>query len=295
MSEATRVRDRASGAIFEERVFGGRALERLYGPRGRTLTDRVLTGSLAHQLYGWWQRRPASRRRIPDFVASLGIDTSEAERPLESYASLDEFFARRLRAGARPVDPDPRHLVAPADARVLVVPRLGVDYLRVKGTQVTLAELLDSTSEAARYTEGAALVARLAPADYHRFHFPDHGVASAAKFVEGRLHSVHPIALAAGAPSLQNRRMITVLESASFGRLLLVEVGALCVGTILQTYRPGAVRRGDEKGLFRFGGSTVLVLAERGRVRFDADLVEASGAGLETLVRMGTRIASLPS
>jgi phosphatidylserine decarboxylase len=292
MSEATRVRDRATGEIFEERVFGGRALELLYGPRGRGLTDHVLTGQLAHQLYGWWQRRPTSRRRIPEFVSSLGIDASEAERPLEAYASLDDFFTRRLRAGVRTIDPDPDHLVSPADARVLAVPALAGTRLQVKGCQVTLDQLLCSSAEAARYAGGAALVARLAPADYHRFHFPDDGVASAATYVPGRLHSVHPIALAAGAPSLMNRRMLSVLESARFGRLMMVEVGALCVGTIEQTYRPGRVRRGDEKGLFRFGGSTVVLLIEPGRARLDADLVETSGAGLETLVRMGTRVAT---
>ncbi len=292
MPEVTQVLDRRTGTVFEERIFGGRTLEFLYGDaRGRLLTDRVLSGTLAHRLYGWWQRHPSSKRRIPEFVASLGVDASEAEHAVDAYASLDSFFARRLRTGARPIDADARSLVSPADARVLVLPRIGARRLRVKGCDVTLDELVGSPEEARRYEDGAALVARLAPADYHRFHFPDGGIASPARLLPGRLHSVHPIALAAGAPSLRNRRMVTALQSDGFGRIVLVEVGALCVGTIVQTYRPGRVERGAEKGIFRFGGSTVILLLEPGVMAFDRDLVEASGRGLETLVRMGTRIA----
>jgi phosphatidylserine decarboxylase len=258
------------------------------------LTDRVLTGAAAHWIYGRLQRTRRSRRRIAGFVASLGIDLAEAERPLDAYGSLDDFFTRRLRAGARPIDPDPAHLLSPADARTLVVPRLDGACLRVKGTQIDLDELLRDAALARRYAGGAALIARLAPADYHRFHFPDDGVASPARAIGGRLHSVHPIALAAGAPSLANKRTVTLLDSRGFGPLALVEVGALCVGTIVQTYRPGTVRRGDEKGIFRFGGSTVVLLAEPGRLGFDDDLVECSREGMETLVRVGTRVARRP-
>ena len=290
MSGVTHVRDRKSGVVFTEKVFGGGALDFLYGRRGRWLTDHVLSGRAANRVYGWLQRRPGSRRKIADFVSSLGIDASEAELPLAAYASLDDFFCRKLRPGVRPIDPSPEHLVSPADARVVVVPVLSGQTLPVKGTRTTVAELVDDPALARRYQGGAALVARLAPADYHRFHFPDDGVASAAHPVEGRLHSVHPIALAAGAPSLANRRSVTLLESAGFGTLALVEVGALCVGTIVQTYRPGRVRRGDEKGTFRFGGSTVVVLAAPGRLRLDADLVSASCSGVESILVMGEGI-----
>src|SRR5262249_54674511 len=134
----------------------------------------------------------------------------------------------------------------------------------------------------------------LAAADYHRFHFPDDGDADSARSTGRALHSVHPIALDAGAPSFLNRRMVTLLRSRGFGTLAMVEVGALLVGTIVQTYRPGRVARGAEKGLFRFGGSTVVLLCEPGRVEVDPDLVEWSTldrpSSIETLVRMGTTI-----
>lgn len=284
------VRDRASGRIFEERVFGGEALEFLYHGRGKPLVRLLLRRSLPNRIYGWLQRSPRSRARIADFVESLGIDADEAERPLDAYRSLDEFFTRKLRPGVRPIDPSPDHLVSPADGRLLAFAEVGPELV-VKSSRVSLAVLVGDRALSSRYVGGAALVLRLAPADYHRFHFPDDGIASAPRRLPGPLDSVHPIALAAGAPSFRNKRVVTVLDSAAFGPLLLIEVGALLVGTIVQTYRPGPVRRGDEKGYFRFGGSTVVVLAMPGRLTIDSDLLEATAAGLETLVRMGTRLA----
>lgn len=287
-----RYRDRVTGELLTERVFGGSALHRLYGPL-RPLTDHVLTTRLANHLYGLRQRSARSRARIAEFVASLGIDANEAEKPLDAYRSLDEFFARRLKPDARPIDRTSTHLCSPADGRALAFDRLDGACLRVKGCSITLRELLRHDALSARFADATALVVRLAPADYHRFHFPCAGVASVSHLIDGPLHSVHPIALEACAPSFANKRMVSLLETELFGPLVLVEVGALLVGTIVQTYTPGPVERGDEKGYFRFGGSTVVLIADRRRVRFDDDLLETAEAGLESQVRMGTRVGSV--
>jgi phosphatidylserine decarboxylase len=288
-------RDRTSGRVEPERVFGESALRLLYGEtrRGRLLRA-IARRPLVSTLYGLRQRSPKSRGRVEGFARALGIDTSEAEKPLSEYRSLDDFFARRLRAGARPLDPDATHLASPCDARTLVFPRLEGTALPIKGRHVPLEQLLGDATLAARYAGGSAAILRLAPADYHRFHFPDTGKAGPFRAIPGPLDSVHPIALEAGAPSFLNKRHVTELESRGFGRLLLIEVGALCVGTIIQTYTPGPVERGAEKGTFRFGGSTVVLVAERAALSFDEDLVKTSGEGMETLVRMGTRIACRP-
>lgn len=282
--------DRVSGRVETERVFGGETLRFLYGP-GRTLTDHVLSRSLANRLYGLLQRSPRSRRKIESFVATLGINASEAELPLDAYRSLDDFFTRHLRVGARPIDLTPGHLVSPGDGRAVAFASLEDDRVVVKGSHVGLAELLGDRALAARFSGGAALVLRLAPADYHRFHFPEAGLVGPGVALSGPLHSVHPIALEAGAPSFRNKRVVTRLATAAFGILGLVDVGALCVGTIVQTYRPGQVQRGDEKGYFRFGGSTVILLAEPGKLRFDDDILEATARGMESRVLMGSRIA----
>ena len=291
MKSACRYRDRETGLVKSERVFPERMLRFLYEhPFGRALRYLVLQRRLPSRLYGWIQRRPDSRRRIPVYVEKLGIDVSEAERPWESYRTVDEFFTRRLRPGARPVDADPEHLISPADGCVLAYPRLQGEELAVKRCRVPLRELLGEPELAERFRAGMAVVIRLRPVDYHRFHFPDSGVASAASTLGKHLHSVHPIALAAGAPSFLNKRMITRLSSRGFGEILIIEVGALSVGSIVQTYEPGPVERGQEKGFFRIGGSALVLLLEPGRVRLDDDLIESSADDLETFVKFGTRI-----
>jgi len=285
--------DRETGALRDELVFGERELRFLYeNGLGRGLTDHVFSAGPFNHLYGLWQRSRLSRRAIPAFVRRLGIDPAEAAQPLEAYRSLDDFFTRHLRPGARPIDPDPDHLLAPADGRTLVLPRVTLaDELAIKGSRVRLAELLADPELAARYDGGAVVVVRLAPADYHRFHFPADGVAGPARRVGRRLHSVHPIALDAGAPSFVNKRVVTTLETERFGRVALIEVGAMVVGTIVQTYRPGSVARGEEKGTFRFGGSTVVMLIEPDQVTLDEDLVARSAEGMEVFLKVGTRVA----
>ncbi len=280
-------RDRATGQVLLERVFGDGGLDFLYGSRiGRALTDHVLTTRTANRLYGLRQRGPASRARIRAFVETLGIDAREADRPLDAYRSLDDFFTRRLKAGARPIDPDATHLLSPADGRALAWARLDGACLAVKGSRLTVRELVGDIS----IPDPCALVVRRAPADYHRVHFPADGVAGPPRAMGSRLHSVHPIALEAGAPSFANHRVVTPLASDGFGPLVMVDVGALLVGTIVETYGPGRVSRGEEKGYFRFGGSTVVVIGRSDHVVFDDDLLAATAEGIESRVTMGSRV-----
>lgn len=286
-------RDRESGAICEEPVAAEGALRALYGAAwGRALADRLLATPALSAAFGAWQRAPWTRRRIAAFVRALGIDASEAEKPIEAYPSLNAFFARRLKPGARPIDGRPEHFAAPCDGRVLAYPDVGDAQLAVKGQEVGLETLFGDAARGRR--GGAVFVFRLAPMDYHRFHFPDGGRASNATRLGGRLHSVHPIALAGGAPSFENQRWVSALASDRFGEILIAEVGALFVGRAVQTYAPGRVERGEEKGYFEFGASTIAVWAPPGRVEIDADLAADSRRGLETFVKMGTRVGRAP-
>ena len=136
------------------------------------------------------------------------------------------------------------------------------------------------------------LLSRLCPVDYHRFHFPCVGEAGIPRFINGWLYSVNPIALATR-PSIfwENKRVVTAIESPALGQVQFVEIGATMVGSIRQTYTPGeTVAKGDEKGYFAFGGSSVAVLFEKGRIEFDADLLENTVNGLETYAHVGERM-----
>lgn len=283
--------DRHSGTWFREHIHGGWAVKALYGPPF-TLGLRWLLAHvpLVSKLYGRWQERPASRNSIKPFMERFGLDPSEFRDAPDTFPHFNAFFARQLQPEARPLDPDPDRLIAPGDGKILVFPSIGRHLeMPIKGASARLEQLLGDASLAETYRGGSGFVLRLAPYDYHRFHFPASGHAGTTRVLAGPLHSVHPLALARVPGVLEaNLRTLTLIDTPTFGRLALLEVGALCVGSIVQTHVPGPVTRGQEKGHFAFGGSTTLLLAEPGRLIFDEDLVEASLAGHEVQVRMGT-------
>ena len=199
----------------------------------------------------------------------------------------------RLKTSARPIAVEPSTVVFPADGRHLCVPDLSKsDGLFVKGQTFTLGSLLRDEHLTQRFAKGSLLLSRLCPVDYHRFHFPVGGRAGAVRLINGPLYSVNPIALCQNIEILAtNKRTITVLETESLGTVLLLEIGATCVGSICQTFEPGSdVTKGDEKGYFRFGGSSTITIFEPGRMRFDDDLLKQSANHTELYARMGDRM-----
>lgn len=273
----------------------GEALVRYVYERffGRALRRSLLTRPLFSRAYGRWQSSAASRRAIARVVRDLAIGMDDYVTPPGGFTSFNDFFTRTLKPGARPLDPDPGRLLSPADGRLFAFADLrGDTLLPAKGRHISLARLLGGEGHARPFVDGSALIVRLCPSDYHRFHFPCAGVAAPPRLLRGPLESVNPYALARGRAILDhNQRHVTLIDSPRFGRVAYVEVGALCVGRIVQTFRPGPVEAGQEKGYFEFGGSTVVLVFEPGRLAFDPDLLDHTGRGLETLVRMGEGIA----
>lgn len=286
-------RDRQSKRLVAEQAPGVGVVRWLYGTAlGRQCLRALAHYPLASTLCGWWQKRSFTRRNICDFIKRYGVDMSEAERPTDSYGNFNDFFTRTLKGDARPFSSDPHALCCPADGKVLVYDQLEVDaVLPIKGHRVPIAALVACNETAARYAQGSALVVRLAPYDYHRYHFFDSGSAGPAHIVGDRYHSVNPIALAHN-PTIftLNKRAITTIDSPTFGSVSCIEVGALNVSSIVQTYAPGPVQRGQEKGFFQFGGSTLVLLFPADTVTFDDDLLADSAAGMEVHVRAGERV-----
>ena len=186
--------------------------------------------------------------------------------------------------------------VLPADGRHLVFPDIDTaEGFYVKGAKFTVRELLDDEELATRFAGGAMVISRLCPVDYHRFHFPVAGTPRESRLVQGWLYSVSPIALRRRIRYLvENKREVTVVEGSPCGPVAMIEVGATNVGSIRQSFVPGrAVAKGEEKGLFAFGGSCVITLFPRGSIRFDDDLVAQSREQRETYARMGERLGVL--
>lgn len=241
-------------------------------------------------IYGSLMKRPSSRKRIPAFIEKYQIDTSEFLNPIESFESFNDFFTRKLKPSARPIANGNDVAIMPADGRVLVFPNIHHEKgFWVKGKKFSLEDLLGDSKLAHKYAHGSMVMIRLAPVDYHRFHFPFNTTPGKAKLINGPLYSVNPIALKKNIGILsENKRMITLLKTTHFGTVPYIEVGATNVGSIIQTFESEKhYAKGDEKGYFSFGGSCLILLFEPGRIDFDHDLIEHSHQKIETLGKLG--------
>ena len=285
--------DRETGETFEEVVLGEKWIRWAYQNASAKPVEKLLFRSaLISRIMGAWFDSRLSRGKISAVVDELSIDMKEATQAVETYKNFNDFFARNLKPEARPFDPDPKQVVSPADGRVLVFPELAEDvFVPVKGHPMSVRSMLPQIGE--RFIGGALAIVRLCPADYHRYHFPASGRITAAQDLSGALHSVNPIALGAGPDVFgENKRSWTLIETDMIGTYAFVEVGAFGVGSIVNTRTSGAVEKMDEKGYFKFGGSTVVVVFEPGRVQFSDDLVANSAKGRETLVKVGQPLAT---
>ena len=213
--------------------------------------------------------------------------------PLTEFKNFNEFFYRALKPGARPCSaPDnPRIIVSPADCRSVVFNRLETaTKVWIKGREFSIKRLLGDAfpEDAGRYENGGLGIFRLAPQDYHRFHIPVDGVLAGCKTIAGEYYTVNPMAIRSALDVYgENVRVLCPIDSPEFGRVMVICVGAMMVGSTIITRQPGEqVRRAEELGYFKFGGSTLVLLFEPGKMVFDDDLVDNSNGALETLVRL---------
>lgn len=284
--------NRHTGRIETEAVYGEAFLRLAYETApGRLALHALVKRAFFSRWYGRRMDSPRSRAKIMPFIERYGVDPREFERSPGEFASFNEFFARKLVPEARPVDAREGIIVLPADGRHLAIPDASAceDFF-VKGQRFDVKALLGGdTVLSSRFAAGSVLISRLCPVDYHRFHFPLSGTPGEPRLVNGPLFSVSPIALRVRPTILwENKRFITVLKTTALGDVLLLEIGATNVGSVIQTCARGqAVTKGAEKGFFRFGGSTVITLFEPGRARFAADFLEHCAAGREVYARMG--------
>lgn len=232
-----------------------------------------------------------SAREIQGFIDFHQLDMSEVLLPNEEFKNFNEFFYRALKPGARPCSaPDnPRIIVSPADCRSVVFDKM-TDATRiwVKGREFSIARLLGNAypEDAKRYVNGALGIFRLAPQDYHRFHIPVDGILDKPKLIDGEYYTVNPMAIRSALDVYgENIRFICPIDSVAHGRVMVICVGAMMVGSTVITRKAGEkVSRAEELGYFKFGGSTILLLFEPGIMNFDTDLVDNSIGAVETLV-----------
>ena len=288
--------DRETKKITKEKVYGEVCLRALYGERfsSRLLRCTLLPLLFKHpfvsKLYGILQRSSFSKSKIKPFIETFEMDASVFLDPVDSFRSFNDFFIRKLKPEARIITSGRDVAILPADARYLVYPNMEkADGFLVKDKKFSLESFLQSKELADKYAQGSMLIARLCPTDYHRFHFPFNCIPSYPKSIDGYLYSVNPIALKRRIEIFsENKREMTFLRTQQFGEVIFTEVGATNVGSIHQTFTPGEpYAKGDEKGYFSFGGSSLVLLFEPGTIQFDQDLLDASSERMEVRGLMG--------
>jgi len=293
-SDSIQYYNRYSRQVETEQVYGLAFLKWTYGnPLGKLSLHGFVKKAFFSKWYGRRMDDGQSREKIAPFIQTYRLNPDEFADDAASFRTFNEFFYRKLKPGSRPIASGKASAVFPADGRHLGFPDLSkVGGIFVKGQKLDLNQMLGDAKLARRYQEGTFVLSRLCPVDYHRFHFPVSGLASQPRVINGPLYSVNPIALRKNIWILaENKRAVCTIDSPEFGKVLMLEIGATCVGSFEYTFQPGErIEKGAEKGFFKFGGSSTITLFEPGTIQLDDDLVEYSQKGMELYARMGDHL-----
>jgi len=285
--------DRETGDTITEKTAGEGWLVWLYdNPVGEATLYTLVKRKFVSSLYGSMMDSRLSAKKIEPFIEEYNINMDEVQH--QDYETFNDFFTRKLKKSARPVDTSSTVVVSPADGKVLAYANVENSDFIIKGHKFNVFTFLEDSILARHFDDGSMVVVRLAPYDYHHFHFPVSGRISPPVRIEGNYYSVNPIALHKMAEIFcQNKREFVIISNPVFGKVLMAEVGATLVGSIVQTYINNIAVKGEEKGYFKFGGSTVVLLFEKDKIRIDEDLLENTRNGIETGLRTGEHIAKL--
>ena len=283
------MKQRSRDGILVEGADGqDRLLAALYGNAFGRMLLKPLTAPGLSKLAGKFLSTRISKVFIKPFIRNNHIDMSQFE-PVE-YESYNDFFSRRIRPEARPIDMDPGHLISPADSKLTALPITESGRFMLKHTEYTVGSLLKDPALAAEYVGGWALIFRLTVDDYHRYCYAFSGEKGENIAIPGKLHTVNPIANDFFPIYKENAREYTIVRTEGFGEVIAMEVGALLVGRIVNPQGAASVKRGQEKGYFQFGGSTVVLLLKKDTAVIDGDILENSRNGIETVVKFGEKI-----
>lgn len=239
------------------------------------------------KFFGFLMDSKISTIFISSFVRKNNIDLSEYKDC--KYKSFNDFFTREIKIEKRPFSKNENELFAPCDGKLTAYEITEDSFFSIKNSVYDLETLLENKNLGAEFSNGICLIFRLTPDNYHRYHFVDDGKILSSKKIDGVLHTVRPIALENYKIYSQNAREYTILETENFGKVVQIEVGALFVGRI-KNYEIENFKRGDEKGMFEFGGSTVVMLFQKEKIKIIEELFENTKNSRETIIKMGEKL-----
>lgn len=246
---------------------------------------KVLSSRMISRVAGLYMDSAISTSLIPRFAKQNNIDLTQYEE--QKYYCFNDFFIRKIKTSLRPINRDENVLIAPCDGLLSTYKITDHFVVPIKQSEYSIYDLVGNKRVADEYKDGICLVFRLCVNHYHRYCYIDSGKKSQNVYIPGCLHTVRPIALDEVPVFTRNSREYTLIKTSKFGTLLQMEVGAMLVGRICNHQQKGYVTRGEEKGYFQYGGSTVVVLIKRDKVDLSQELFDATDDGKEVPVIMG--------
>lgn len=265
------------------KVNESKLLGLLYSNVMGRLILKIFTTKLFSNIIALYMNSFLSKYRIKRFIKKNKIDMACYKRC--SYSSFDEFFTREINFDKRPLTDNKDLLVSPCDSKLSVYKIDDNTNLNIKNSWYTIDELLQDNNLASKYKGGYCLVFRLCVDDYHHYHYIADGILGFNRKIQGVLHTVRPIAQKYTKVFSENTREYSLLKTSSFGDVIQMEVGALIVGKICNLNKEKFIR-GEEKGHFRFGGSTVILLFEKDKIYIDEDILRQSEKDIEVKVNL---------
>lgn len=284
------IKDR-NGRIIESDSRQDKALDFLYDTISGRILLKILTAPIISEIAGKFMDSHLSIPMIKPFIEKSRINLSEYQT--KKYTSFNDFFTRQIRHELRPIDMNTESLISPCDSKLTVYKINDRSIFKIKDSYYRLVDLLHNNLIARRYKGGYCMIFRLCVDDYHRYCYIDNGIKTENVHIKGKLHTVNPIALERYNIYKTNSREFTMLHTENFGDVIYIEVGAMLVGRIKNHHwHTHNVTKGEEKGMFEYGGSTIVLLFEKGIISVDNDILANSAYGYETVVKYGEKIGT---
>ena len=256
-----------------------------------TLLGRILlkicTMKFISDIAGIYMNSRLSKYKIKKFIKDNKIKITDYEKT--NYNSFNEFFTRKIISIKRPINMTKTAFISPCDSKLSVYTISNDLTLNIKNSYYTIDTIIDKKI-LKEYKEGYALVFRLSPTDYHRYCYRDSGYQEKNNKIKGILHTVQPIALKRYNFYKTNTREWTILHTNNFNEVVHIEIGAMTIGKIKNEHENYIFKKGEEKGYFEFGGSTIVLLVKKGIITIDEDILENSKNNIETYVKYGEKI-----
>ncbi len=273
--------DRKTNTYYEEE--NSKFLLFLYNHAFGRCILKLLTRKFVSVLGGTYMNSRLSKHRIRKFIRKNQIDMNEYEET--NYYSFNDFFTRKIKKEKRLLSNNKDAFLSPADSKLTVYSIDKDTCFWIKNSCYTVSDLLRDEVLARQYDGGYCFVFRLGVTDYHRYSYIDDGKVTFSKKIKGLFHTVQPIAFKKYRVFHENTREYQVLVTSNFKTIVQMEVGALMVGRICNK-ECSCFIRGEEKGYFCFGGSTIILLVQKDTVVVDQDILENSSKDIETRVQL---------